>query len=595
MNGLWSGERRRCRLWRSAVSMIAIAGALAACAACADPGTTERVSVSSDGDEGEGISESASISADGRFVAFESCATNLVDDDGNGHSDVFVRDRELETTVRVSINSSGEEGDDHSYDPSISADGRFVAFRSRATNLVPGDGNWKCDVFVHDRDPDEDGVYDEGNGTTARASISSSGVEGNHDSYNPSISADGRFVAFESYATNLVDDDDNGHPDVFVHHRESGTTERVSTSSSGVEGNHDSNDPSISADGQFVAFESYSSNLVSGDNNGKFDVFVHDRESGTTERVSISSSDEEGHGDSFNPSISADGRSVAFDSDATDLVSGDTNNCKDVFVRDRQAGTTERVSVSYTGAQGNGGDSREPSISADGRFVAFSSRANDLVGQDTNGREDVFVRDREYPWTERVSVSTGDAQGNDDSLMPSISADGRYVAFESEASNLVDEDENEWSDIFVHEREALYYDVSGTVSFELLAGTPPPSVKVRVTWYGWLFGNYEAALGPSGEYTLSLPSGPLTLSIKHTHWLRQTIPADSSAGPAFGIDFSLVNGDASDDNSVDIMDLNRVLTYFGGSDPMADLDGSGMVDIADLNIVFINFGKVGDS
>jgi Tol biopolymer transport system component len=340
-------------------------------------------------------------------------------------------------TERVSVSSAGEEGNGVSWSPSITADGRYVAFMSHASNLVPGDTNATPDAFVHDRLT----------GTTERVSVSSAGEEGNGASWVPSLSADGRYVAFPSAASNLVPGDTNATSDIFVHDRLTGTTERVSVSSAGEEGNGDSGWPSISADGRYVAFGSDASNLVPGDTNATPDIFVHDRLTGTTERVSVSSAGEEGNGGNWWPSISADGRYVAFLSDASNLVPGDTNGY-DIFVHDRLTGTTERVSVSSAGEEGNGGN-WWPSISADGRYVAFLSDASNLVPGDTNGYKDVFVHDRLTGTTERVSVSSAGEEGNGVSGYPSISADGRHVVFESDASNLVPGDTNAWTDIFV--------------------------------------------------------------------------------------------------------------------------------------------------
>ena len=430
-------------------------------------GVTERVSVSSSGEQGNYESSSPSISADGRYVAFWSSDSNLVPGDTNGSADVFVRDRMSGTTERVSVSSNGEEGNSGSVCPSISSDGRYVAFESWADNLVPGDtngywsgGDWHPykDVFVRDRVA----------GTTERVSVSSTGEQGDYESDWPSISEDGRYVAFFSYASNLVPGDTNvsswdGGPasDVFVRDRESGTTERVSVSSTGEQGNYESYWLSISEDGRYVAFRSLASNLVTGDTNGYWDeyghlhgadVFVRDRVAGTTERVSVSSSGEQGNDWSDCPSISEEGRYVAFWSESSNLVTGDTNGRCDIFVRDRQTGTTERVSVSSTGEQGNY-DSHWPSISEDGRYVALRSLASNLVTGDTDFWYDIFVRDRWTGMTERVSISSSGVQGNNGSYgMPSISADGRYVAFDSESSNLVTGDTNGTWDVFVRDR-----------------------------------------------------------------------------------------------------------------------------------------------
>src|SRR6266446_5338687 len=207
--------------------------------------------------------------------------------------------------------------------------------------------------------------------TTERVSVASGGTEGNDASLGSALSADGRFVAFDSAATDLVAADTNGVSDVLVHDRQTGTTERVSVASDGTQGNGKSGllsfafPPALSADGRFVAFVSFATNLVAGDTNGATDVFVHDRQTGITERVSVASDGTQGNNASSYPVLSADGRFVAFDSDATDLVAGDTNGTTDVFVHDRQTGATERMSVASGGVQGNG-FSAGPALSADG-------------------------------------------------------------------------------------------------------------------------------------------------------------------------------------------------------------------------------------
>jgi Tol biopolymer transport system component len=361
---------------------LAIAtGSLLSAPALATAAKTRRVSVSSTGAEANGSSNSPFVSVDGRFVAFNSTASNLVGGDANGLSDVFVRDRQTGKTRRVSVSSAGTEGDAGSYGGLVSADGRFVAFWSDASNLVGADSNGVADIFVRDRQA----------GTTRRISVSSAGVESDGVSYPESISADGRFVAFTSSAANLIGSETNAVTDVFVRDRQNGTTKRVSVSSAGTEGNEDSHSASISSDGRFVAFGSGASSLVGNDTNAVQDVFVRDRRNGTTRRVSVSSAGLEGNANSTSPSISANGRFVGFYSYATTLVGADTNGLVDVFVRDRGAGTTRRASVSSAGVEGDA-NSFGPSISADGRFVAFYSAASTLVGGDNNGFMDVFVR-----------------------------------------------------------------------------------------------------------------------------------------------------------------------------------------------------------
>jgi Tol biopolymer transport system component len=437
MDGNRSIEIKWIAFWLALLLGFASSNTLAGRAVAATA-TTRRVSVRSNGDQGNDGSYAPSISANGRFVAFASDASNLVANDTNESPDVFVGDRKTGTTRRVSVPSNGHQGTSGGSQPSISADGRFVAFVSYDSNLVPNDTNNAYDVFVHDRTT----------GTTTRVSVPSSGGQGSSDSYNPSISADGRFIAFSSYATNMVANDTNGSADVFVRDRTAGTTRRVSVSSDSDQGDGDSLFPSISANGRFVAFESNATNMVTNDTNGSADVFVRDRATGTTRRVSVSSDSDQGNDGSGAASISADGRFVSFQSFASNLTPNDTNATYDVFVRERANGTTTLVSVGVGGAQGNDA-SLGPAISADGRFVAFRSDATNLVANDTNGFTDVFVRDRTTGSTRRVSVRSNGDQGNHGSVLSSVSADGAVVAFESLATNLVPNDTNEVSDVFV--------------------------------------------------------------------------------------------------------------------------------------------------
>jgi Tol biopolymer transport system component len=407
-------------------------------------GTTSRVDQTSY--QGNSFSDEVSVSADGRCVAFRSNASNIGPLDHNSFYDVFVYDRPSASVEQVSVPAIATVPNGPSHNPSISSDGRYVAFESEATNMVSGDTNNSRDIFLRDRQTF----------TTTRVSLSSSGAESDSNCFEPSISADGRFVAFFSPATNLVAGDTNGLADIFVRDRLNSTTERVSVATGGAQSNSYSVSPAISADGRYVAFTSAASNLVAGDTNFQNDVFVHDRQTGTTERVSVATSGAEANNESNSPSISADGRYVAFLSYAGNLVAGDTNGAADVFVRDRQNGTTERVSVSSSGAQGDiFMASYNPSISADGRYVAFNSEATNLVAGDTNGATDMFVHDRLTGITERVSLATDGTQANASSVYPpSISSDGRLVAFPSDASNLVANDTNGYSDIFVRDRGA---------------------------------------------------------------------------------------------------------------------------------------------
>lgn len=415
--------------------------------------TTVRASVSSLGIQGNGAVESVTaLSADGRFVVFSSDATNLVAGDTNGATDVFVRDLVAGTTERVSVATGGAQGNDGSRVGWMSPDGRFVVFTSLATNLVAGDTNGAQDVFLRDRQA----------GTTERISIATSGTQGNGNSGAGTpgnhISADGRFVLFESFASNLVAGDTNGFEDIFVRDRMAGTTVRANLAYNGAQSNSGSGSAAISADGRFVSFASSATNLVADpDVNSANDIFVRDLVAGNTERVSESSSGQQANAGSTSSSISGDGRYVAFFGSATNLVAGDTNGHTDVFVHDRLTGVTERVSVSSDGTQQNGDINNTYSnsrgavqISSDGRFVVFGSFASNLVPSDTNGAGDVFVHDRQSGATERVSLASNGAAGNGASgATVAISADGLFVALASDATNLVAGDTNGLTDAFV--------------------------------------------------------------------------------------------------------------------------------------------------
>jgi Tol biopolymer transport system component len=425
------------------VGLVLAIGSVTSIAAKAGTGGAEttRVSVATSGSEANRRAPTEaypSISCSGRYVAFASRASNLVANDTNRRPDVFVHDQMAGRTERVSVSSSGREARGSSIDPSVSATGRFVAFESDAPNLVNGDHGSRVDVFVHDRRT----------GRTERASVNWTGNGGNRGSYGPSISADGRFVAFYSRATNLVRRDTKRGFEVFVHDRRTGRTMRVSVSSTGREGNGWSFDSTISATGRFVAFASYATNLAPNDDEPRPDIFVRDRRLGRTELASVNSNGDSGNRTSYLPSISRGGRFVAFYSNAPNLVGGDLNSAEDVFIHDRRTGDTFRVSVSSSGEEGDG-PSLVPSISADGRFLAFHSRATNLVSDDGNGRTDVFVHDIQAGETRRVSVSSDGGEGTGNSSSPSISADARFVAFESDASNLVQGDTNERPDVFV--------------------------------------------------------------------------------------------------------------------------------------------------
>lgn len=390
-----------------------------------------------------------STSSDGRYTAFWSAATDLIGSDTNGRYDIFVLDRQTCAIDRVSVSTAGTQSNNDSMFPSISADGRYVAFMSLANNLVASDTNNAADVFVRDRQSN----------TTIRASVTNAGGQSSTglESTKPEISANGGAVAFFSFASNLVASDTNGTPDVFVRDLVGLTTTRVSVATGGTQGlNGDTNTdrPSISSDGRYVAFASTMTNLVAGDTNNARDIFRHDRQTGTTIRVSVSSAGLETPNaqDSNSPSISADGRYVAFDSFATNLVTDDTDFNYDVFVRDVDTSTTTRVSlINQAGAPEAfaWAQSVAPSISGDGRYVAFSSGAEDLVAGDDNGWLDVFLHDRTTGITRRISTSFDGIQSDGASSAVDISSNGLIVAYQSGASTIIQGDSNFLDDVFV--------------------------------------------------------------------------------------------------------------------------------------------------
>jgi Tol biopolymer transport system component len=435
----------------------------------AAPVTITRVSVASDGSQGDGDSGSTAdprgipaLSADGRYVAFCSEATNLVPNDTNNADDVFVHDLLTRQTTRVSVATGGTQGNGYSCFPFMSADGRFVVFVSSASNLTEGDISFYGDIFIHDRSA----------GQTSLISKTPYGCRGNNSSTSPSISADGRYVAFQSDANNLIGtyicpnpsdpchcvcvedcSDTSNTSDIFIHDRLTGKTKMI-TSWYGEVGQ-----PVISGNGRYVAFLTEES-LAWEDTNNYPDVYVYDQQ---TENVRLGSISWYGSATNLNskdPSLSYDGRYLAFTSAASNLIpGGDTNSNFDVFVRDFQAGNTARVSIASDGEEGYT-SSWQPAISADGRFVTFISRAENLAPGDNNNRDDIFVHDRDADMdaifdepgavsTTRLSVSADNIEADNDSDEPFISGDGRYVAFQSYASSLVANDTNDKSDIFL--------------------------------------------------------------------------------------------------------------------------------------------------
>jgi Tol biopolymer transport system component/surface antigen len=391
------------------------------------------------GAKGNQNSSSPAISGDGGYVAFVSSASNL--DPAEGRN-VFVRAVQLTTTTLVNRATGTVGMKDKSSDAMISNDGRYVAFTSSTSKLDPADPDSSPDVFVRDLQA----------GTTTLVSRATDSAKGNGNSFGPAISGDGRYVTFESTASNLDDADNDPIRDVFVRDLQAATTTLVSRATDSAKGNGNSFGPAISGDGRYVSFESNASNLDPADDDTGRDVFVRDLLTGATVLVSRASgpSGPKGDGYSRTPSISGDGRYVTFDSSASNLDSADPDTAIDVFVRDLQAGTTTLVSRARDGTKGNRG-SFSPVISGDARFVTFESSASNLDLADGDFAMDVFVRDLQVGTTMLISRASGasGAKGNGGSFSPSISADGRYVTFTSDASNLDLADGDNVSDVFL--------------------------------------------------------------------------------------------------------------------------------------------------
>lgn len=432
-----------------------------------------RVSVNSDGAQADGDSDAPVLSADGRIVAFESYATDLVAQDYNEVGDVFIHDREDGHMFRVIHPEGGIEGNGQSYSPSLSGDGHYVAFASLASNFAPDDENDAADIFVFDPLNWDSWTL---------VSVDSAGNQANGGSGAPALSFNGKLVAYQSAADNLVPGDTNGQVDIFVHDLTTRQTTRVSVSSNGVQANMAVYNPVLSADGRYVAFDSSADNLVANDNNDTRDVFVHDRQSGQTMRVSVNSAGVEGNDYSDYAALSANGRLVVFRSTASNLVDDDNNSSDDVFVHDRLTGQTTRVSISSSGNEANSGTYAygPPAISADGRYVTFDSEATNLVANDDNDTYDVFRHDRQTGRTSLVSMNPSGVAGNAWSGLSSLSTDGQYVAYSSAASNLIDGDSNNAGDIFVMEYIA-----------PVALGDPEPVLSVGV--------NHTCALRPNGN------------------------------------------------------------------------------------------------
>ncbi len=459
------------------------------------------------------------LSADGRVLAFTSSADELTADNllageangygANGYEDVYVIDLASGARQLASIAPEGAAGNSWSSGAALSADGRYVAYYSWASNLSLGDANAVQDVFVFDRQ----------SGVNERVSVASGGGQANGRSGDgrlgarPAISADGRVVAFHSQASNLVAGDSNGVADVFVRDRLTGETARVSLSTQGAQGSDDSTRPALSADGRVVAFQSRAKNLDLAHPNpdGVSQIYVHDRDMGRTDLISLGADGLAGNGDAVDAALSADGRWVVFSAQATNLIANDANGANGaahIFVYDRQSGALERVSVSSAGIPANR-DAATPAISADGRFVAYASAASNLVDGDGNGMADIFVFDRATRHTGRASVAVTApwtaAEANSDSQgPPALSADGRFVAFVSSASNLAAADDGAED---TNAAADVFLHERTDLPAYVLAGRIVDTAKRPVEGVLITAGPHRAVSGPDGKYRLEPVTG----------------------------------------------------------------------------------------
>jgi dipeptidyl aminopeptidase/acylaminoacyl peptidase len=443
--------------------ILALLSAVTITASAKDVSLT-RVSMAWDGSQTDGSSWVSVISADARFVAYVADAGNVVQNGTKGTQNVYLYDQKSVKNELVSVASDGGPANGDSYGPAISSDGRYVAFTSTANNIDDNRGVGDQQVYVRDRKT----------GQTKIISLPLNGAAPDECAGDPSISGTGRYVAFRSFASNLIPGDGDQMADIYVRDTLKNTFFLVSKSSSGEKGNDDSGvfgGPAISSDGRYVAFQSYSTNLVKGDTNGVSDIFLNDRSTGKTIRISVSSNGNQSNGGSVFPAISGNGRYIAFLSDATNLVSGDTNGKNDVFVYDRVTKKMERVSVSSSGKQGDGDSvsnsaSTKVSLSWDGRYVVFTSQASNLApggvsntcnsqslstpGTGTSPCFNIYIKDRKTGKTTRVTSAKDGGLVNGDSLMPSMSHNGNWVTFVSAADNMIPNDTNGLLDIFVY-------------------------------------------------------------------------------------------------------------------------------------------------
>jgi Tol biopolymer transport system component len=390
------------------------------------------------GDFGSGT---RGLSANGRYVLFSTNAKNFARKDASGDEDAYVLDRWTGVQHRASQNSAGIKAKLSCFDARMSPDAHYVVYWTGSNNLDPRDTNSAVDVFVHDRI----------NGTTELASVNSLGVVGNAASALPSVSGDGRWVCFASDSTNFEPGDSGLWTDIFVHDQISGITERIDRTPSGGWPSGHALGSAVSSDARFIAYTSKAPDIVPNDTNGAEDLFLYDRSTQVTERISVANDGTEANGETnYLFTMSSDARYFAFASTASNLTVGDTNGDFDVFVRDRYLQTTECVSVALDGLPSNG-LSGAPFVSDDGRFIAFGSHGSNVIIGDDNQTADAFLRDRTAGQTVLITATPWGSVGHLGAFPSAISSDGRWVGFFGESRDYVAGDYNGKSDAFVRD------------------------------------------------------------------------------------------------------------------------------------------------
>jgi Tol biopolymer transport system component len=426
----------------AALALVAVAAAPGpATGATGDGGTTVLVSVGLGGRPANGPSERASISADGRLVVFTSHASNLVRGDRNDCTDVFLRDLDRGTTVRVDRGWDGSESDGCTgIDPIISADGHYAVYSADSTDLVRGVHDGRSHIYRTDLRT----------GATVLASAAADGTPGNGDSMRPTLSADGRYVAFATAASNLVPGTPSGTWDTVVRDMNTGKVVRTSAASDGTPGNAASDGTQISADGRYVTFFSNATDLVAGDTNKKVDEFLHDTATGRTTRLSVSTAGVQSDQITIGGTISDDNRYVVLNSHATNLTADSpATGANHIYLQDLDDNTLQLVDKGADGVPAPGG-TFWASISGDGKHIPMASAGGDLVPGDTNDVRDIFVADLPGPTLRRVSVGTDGQQADAASYFPDADQHADAVVFTSYATNLVAGDTNGQPDVFLH-------------------------------------------------------------------------------------------------------------------------------------------------